>query len=206
MKIDPDQLGERRFLFISHRTPVDGDFSLNDLPGKGGRMDVIARAVTSSLLTSNGIRKDASATVFFGDSTGRHMLIVISGKNVRYLNPDERSAAGLLKGALEKARTSPSGLAGPGISFYNIQLADAFGQLSVGCHTYYLKEDGRRDTWIDLPALFVIGDSMDLTPEEEKALSVHSPERFALSPVSLHSDQCAVLVNWLIDSRTQERG
>lgn len=200
MMIDPDLLGERRFLFISHRTPVDGDFSLNDLPGKGGRMDVIARAVTSSLLTSNGIRKDASASVFFGNDSGQHRLILVSGKSVRYLNPDERSAAGLLRGALEKAKTTSSGMAGPGVSFYDFPLSDVLTQLSEGCHIYNLREDGDRPASLELPALFVIGDSLDLTPGEEQELSTLSPLRVSLSSISLHSDHCAVIINWLLDN------
>lgn len=199
MRIDPADLGERRFLFISHRTPLNGDFSLSDLTGRGGRMDVIARAVTSALLTSNGIRRDASASVFFSDHAGGHKLVVVSGSSVRYLNPDERSAAGLLKGALERASTSASGTSGPGVYFHDMPLGEAINQLSSDCLVYYLREDGKRRGEMKLPGLFVLGDNMDLTQEEELELTSHSPLRISLSATSMHSDHCAVIINWLLD-------
>ena len=34
------QPGSRHYVVISHTVPADGDFSLNDLPGSGGRIDV----------------------------------------------------------------------------------------------------------------------------------------------------------------------
>lgn len=201
MRTDTRELGSRRFLFVSHRTPVDGSFNLNDLPGSGGRVDVLARCVSSSLLISNAIRRDASVSIHFGGDSGK--TVVVSGMSVRYLNPDERSTAALIRNALVKARETVEGEASPGIHFFTGSLADAVRRLAGGCRVYYLREDGTRCD-IALPALFILGDSMDLTKEEEKAVGSEA-ERASISRVSQQSDQCALIVNWLLDNGEMAR-
>ena len=42
-----------------------GKLPLNDLAGGAGRMDVLIRALMSSILTSHGIRKDVEFTMIF---------------------------------------------------------------------------------------------------------------------------------------------
>ena len=42
---------DRRFAIIANRAPSSGNLNLNDLPGSGGRMDVIARAINSALFS-----------------------------------------------------------------------------------------------------------------------------------------------------------
>ena len=54
---------DRRFAIIGNRAPSSGKLNLNDLPGDGGRMDVLVRAVNSALFISHGIRKDTQIVV-----------------------------------------------------------------------------------------------------------------------------------------------
>ncbi len=199
MRIEKENLGKKRFLFISHRTPVGGDFSLNDLPGSGGRVDVIARCVVSSLLTSNAIRRDTSASVFFSGNEGG-LSVTISGLSVKYLNPDERSTSALLRNALIRGRKEQEGESSPGIYFSHQTLEECLLKLSEGCKVYYLREDGRSELTPAVPALFVIGDSQDLTKVEEERLAAFHPDRISVSSISQQSDQCAVIVNWLLDN------
>ena len=48
----------RRFAIVGHRAMSKGKLPLNDLAGGAGRMDVLIRAVMSSLLTSHGLREN----------------------------------------------------------------------------------------------------------------------------------------------------
>lgn len=206
MRIEPSALGSRRFLFVSHRTPPDGSFSLNDLPGSGGRVDVLARCVTSSLLLSNAIRRDASVSIFFASAGPEGKAVIVSGSRVRYLNPDERSTAALIRNALVQARKSGEGEASPGIFYVKGTLREVVGILSESCPVYYLREDGRNEAVLRLPALFVIGDSWDLTGAEEEMVMEQKPETVSISKVSQQSDQCAVIVNWLLDNTQPKEG
>jgi len=55
----------RRFLILAHRVPTDGQFTLNDLAGGAGRMDEVARAVSTAFTLSNDLRRDTELTVLF---------------------------------------------------------------------------------------------------------------------------------------------
>ena len=53
----------RRFVIVGTRAMAKGKLPLNDLAGGAGRMDVLIRALMSSILTSHGIRKDVEFTM-----------------------------------------------------------------------------------------------------------------------------------------------
>ena len=54
---------DRRFAIIGNRAPSSGKLNLNDLPGDGGRMDVLVRAVNSALFISHDIRRDTQLSL-----------------------------------------------------------------------------------------------------------------------------------------------
>ncbi|MCI4354125.1 MAG: tRNA (pseudouridine(54)-N(1))-methyltransferase TrmY, partial [Thermoplasmata archaeon] len=91
----------RRFLILAHRVPTGGQFTLNDLAGGGGRMDELARSVSTGFLLSNDLRRDTEMTIVLSSDRppGPRRLRLI-GERLRHLNPDERSTAALLKNAL----------------------------------------------------------------------------------------------------------
>jgi tRNA (pseudouridine54-N1)-methyltransferase len=47
----------RDIVIIGHKEKTNGDFSLNDLPGSAGRMDILCRCVSSALFISFGMRR-----------------------------------------------------------------------------------------------------------------------------------------------------
>lgn len=198
--IDAAELGSRRFLILSHKTPVDGDFSLNDLPGSGGRVDVISRFVTSSLLTSNAIRRDASASVYFSSPGGGHRWVVVSGRSVRYLNPDERSTSALIRNALKSGLERLRGESSPGIFYGSSGLNEFLGMLASGCTCYILDEGGKKDRGLKDPGLFIMGDTVGIGEEELSVMSDLAPSRVSVSSATLQADQCCVIVNWMLDN------
>lgn len=82
----------RRFAIIGHDVPCKGDFSLNDLAGGAGRLDVLLRAVNTALFVSHGIREDTQIILHLGGSGSRR--IRFDGGKLRGVHPDERSIAG----------------------------------------------------------------------------------------------------------------
>ena len=93
----------RRFLILGHKAAIEPDFTLNDLPGAAGRIDVLCRAIGATLFLSHGIRRDVETNLLLQDS----VHVRISGESVKRLNPDERSTAALIKHAL-KALADPT--------------------------------------------------------------------------------------------------
>jgi len=191
----------RAFLVVSHTAPLSGDFSLSDLPGGAGRLDVLCRCATEAFLVSHGIRKDVR--LFF--SIQGRLSIELAGENLRHLNPDERSTAALLRRALSRAQALTPGeraQSTPGIWVSWESLAGLLARLQGGGYQpVLLEEDGRWLRGAPLPdqPLFILSDHQDFTPSELELLAPFP--KISLGPRALHGHQCITLVHNELDLR-----
>jgi tRNA (pseudouridine54-N1)-methyltransferase len=196
----------RRFLLIAHRVPPDGSFTLNDLAGGGGRMDEVARAVSTAFTLSNDLRRDTEMTVLFAaEPPPRARKIELIGEKLRYLNPDERSTAALLKNALVGAVRYPSDFeSSPGL---RVGPVDPLLHLAS-----FLRQDGAiwlTETGGDLASVPLAGgrvaafvsDPFDPTPPEEAALVASGVPRVSVGPRSLRTSQVVDAVHRELDLR-----
>ncbi|OYV10221.1 MAG: hypothetical protein CG437_422 [Methanosaeta sp. NSP1] len=77
----------RTFVIVGHKATTSPNFSLEDIPGTSGRLDILCRAVTAAFVISHGIRKDASVClVLLGGEAPK--TILLHGGSLRHLNPD----------------------------------------------------------------------------------------------------------------------
>ena len=86
----------RRFAIVGHRAMSKGKLPLNDLAGGAGRMDVLIRAVMSSLLTSHGLRENVEVVLHLQGGPGPHRRLKFVGSELRGFHAEERSVAGLI--------------------------------------------------------------------------------------------------------------
>jgi tRNA (pseudouridine54-N1)-methyltransferase len=185
----------RRFLLLAHRVPVSGEFSLNDLAGAGGRMDEVARATSTAFTVSNGLRRDTELTILFvSEPPPRARRIRLLGSGLRYLNPDERSTAALLKNALVRSRTLAREMeASPGLVVGPVDPIVVLEEFAREPGTIWLTESGR---WYEeaLPASpdvgAVLSDPDDPTTGELDVLRKLGVPPVSLGPVSLRASQC----------------
>ena len=56
---------KKKFILKASKAKTSKDFLLNDMPGDGGRMDIVARCVNSSFFLSHGLREDTEFIVTF---------------------------------------------------------------------------------------------------------------------------------------------
>ena len=183
------------FIIIGHKA-VTETFSLNDLPGAAGRMDILCRCVNAALFLSHDLRRDVRVFLIHkGDSSPK--LVCFEGSAVRYLSPDERSAASLIKKALEKNIQDFWTESTPGVSVRKGDLEGLLKELDK--KIIYLREDGedvrKKKIDEDFDPLFLLGDHLGLTGEEERIVMGYDPEIMSIGPLSLHADHCIVLLH-----------
>ncbi|CAJ37433.1 tRNA (pseudouridine(54)-N(1))-methyltransferase TrmY [Methanocella arvoryzae] len=191
----------RRFVVVGHRAVTTPKFSLNDLPGGAGRMDIIARCVNASLFLSHDLRRDVEFfAILLGEPTPP-VTIKFSGEHVRYLSPDERSPAALIKKALERGiPVEGEAEATPGVYISKRSFADLINGMD---NLVYLHEDGEDIRSVELTGneTFVLSDHQNLTPEEEAVLEAKGAKKVSLGKKLYHADHCIVMVNWETDRR-----
>jgi len=127
----------------------------------------------------------------------------MSGAELRYLNPDERSTSSLIRNALIKKLDTGEKRSSPGIYVSRMSFSDVISMLSEKGELIYLKEDGSdiRETEIPDDTVFVISDNRDLTEDEEGLLLSFDPHKVSIGPHSLHADHCIIVVHNEIDRK-----
>jgi tRNA (pseudouridine54-N1)-methyltransferase len=185
----------RQFVICAHDAPAEPTFSLDDLPGDGGRMDLLCRAVGAGLFTSHGIR-EARVHLVVDDVT-----VAFDGATARNLNPDARSTAARVRDALDSRADAighqPAEVS-PGVRLYRTGLADTLDRLDG--HLVQLHEDGTPVTEVTPPTdpVFVLSDHREFTDEEAATLAERTDDRFRVGPRAIHADHTvAVVHNWL---------
>ncbi|MFZ3058547.1 MAG: tRNA (pseudouridine(54)-N(1))-methyltransferase TrmY [Candidatus Methanoperedens sp.] len=181
------------FIIIGHKA-VTAPFSLNDLPGAAGRMDILCRCVNAALFLSHDLRRDVRVHLVLKGEPSPPKLISFDGAAVRYLSPDERSAASLIKKALEKNAQDFWTESTLGVSIRKGDFGDLLRELNK--KIIYLREDGEdiRGKNLEEP-LFVLGDHMGLSEDEEKIIEVYEHEIVSVGPLSLHADHCIIILH-----------
>jgi len=196
----------RRFLLLAHRVPVRGEFTLNDLAGGAGRMDEVARTVSTAFTLSNDLRRDTELTVLFSaEPPPRARKVHLVGARLRYLNPDERSTAALLKNALVRAADHPTEFeSSPGL---RVGPADPMAELRRFLEwpgAVWLTETGRPlSDWPGTPTevAAVVSDPEDPTPAEAEMLSASGVPRLSVGPRSLRTSQVVDVLQVELDRR-----
>lgn len=195
----------RQFVVVSHEAPIDPDFSLDDLAGGAGRLDVLCRCVGAALLISHGVREDTRVSLVLRDD----VTVWFDGASVRNLAPGERAIAGLVRAALGAADRTVGEQpveASPGVSVarHGLEgaLAAARRAAGDGGTLVQLHEDGRPVTELDPPIspTFVLSDHRDFTDTEESLLADLADERVRLGPVRLHAETAIAVANHYLDT------
>lgn len=181
----------RRFAVVGHLAATTGTFSLNDLPGSAGRMDVLCRAVNSSFFLSHDLRRDVECYLILCGEPGPEKTVLFRGAEVRYLSPDERSSGALIKKALSIPCGDEFRESTPGVYVRRGSLSRLLADIPFAV----LDEAGEDVRAVSaLPENYLLSDHHNFTPEEE-ALIAGSP-RYSVGPRSLHGDHAiTVLLN-----------
>ncbi len=194
----------RYFVITGHKAVTTGDFKLDDIAGGAGRLDILVRCVNSAFFLSHNLRKDVEIYLVLEGGSSAPKTVVFRGADLRYLNPDERSTASLIRNALLKpVKAGEEVKSSPGVYVTRMSFDDVLAKLSRVGSFVYLKEDGTDCREYQFPEnpVFVLGDNHDLTDEEEASLLSYGPDKICIGPHSLHADHCMIIVHNEADRR-----
>ena len=184
------------FAIIGHHARTDGGFSLNDLPGSGGRMDVLCRCVNASLFLSHDLRRDTDCSLVLCGEPDGPKTVKFSGAQVRSLSPDERSAAALIRKVIDTPCGSEFREAAQGVFIRKGGLERLMGE-----HAFAVLDEKGTDIRKAecLPGAFLLSDHLNFT-EAEEALLTGCP-RFSVGPKCLHADHAITVLQNELDRR-----
>ena len=186
-------MADRNFVIIGHRAHTVADWKLDDLCGGAGRLDVLVRCVTAALWKSHGIRRDTDVWLILSGPPNPPVTVHLNGENIRYLNPDERSTAALIRNGLIKFKKEKGPMeTSPGITMERIGLSGVLEKLP---NLVLLSENGKDE--IGGAKTFILGDDKDPTEEEMKIL--RRLPKIGFGKESLLSSACITLIHHLLD-------
>ena len=196
----------RSFVVIGQVARADGEFSTEDLPGSSGRLDVLLRCVRAALLVSHGLRRDVQVYLVLRGGPRAPRVLRITGVNAKFLRPDERSLAILVKKTLAVILDNAAGdfvEVRPGLSVspgdVGVVLADVGAAPRFVLHEQGL--DIRACAAVGPAATFFIGDHQGFDEPTLALLDAAGCQRLAVGPVSLHGDDVVSVVSNELDRR-----
>lgn len=191
----------RAFVILGRTATADDGFSLDDLPGTSGRLDVLLRCVRAALLVSHGVRTDTRIYLVLLGGPRAPRVVRIRGDEAKFVRPDERPLATLLKKSLAHPTTSPAfEPVRPGIAIaaggLDAALDDA-GDLPL----FVLDEKGDDVATVPLPrdVVLVVGDHLGFDDAARQTLRARGARPLAIGPVSVHSDDAVAVVTNAMD-------
>lgn len=194
----------RQFLIVGEDAPTTAEFSLDGLP-EAGRMDLLARCVTASLLLSHGLRETVRTHLVLDDE----FTVRFEGEQLRGLHPDERSTAALIRNALEQREEAIGHMpveTSAGVSLTRMGLDATLSNLDEDGVVCQLHEDGDPIGESQPPEnpIFVLSNHTDLDDTAAEIVDKYADRRVSLGPEPLHADHAiSVVHNWLDRSGNQ---
>lgn len=179
----------KKFLILGHKAVTDSGFSLNDMPGSAGRMDVLCRCINSCFFLSHDLRRDVECYLILLGEPNPPKTILIKGSEVRYLNPDERSAGALIKKALQNTCGAEFVESTRGIYIRTGGL-----QRLLEENNFTVLDENGTDIreCEEISGNYILSDHMNFSDEEE--LLIRELPKISVGPKVLHADHTITVI------------
>lgn len=193
-------MASRTFIMVGNKA-VTEHFSLNDLAGAAGRMDLLCRSLSTAFFLSHGMRRDVKVYLVLRGEPNPPRSLSFDGSELKYMSPDERNIGGIIRKALGRDDIRPYWTEStPGVHVSSMDLPDLLKDLSSP-KGHYLVEDGEPMDSVEVgdDPVFLLGDHNGLVPEQE--VLVEDWPRLSLGKRSYHTDHCITVLNHTLDKR-----
>jgi len=197
----------RHFVIIGRKATASDAFLLDDLAGTSGRLDVLLRCIRAAVMVSHGLRQDVVVYLVLHGGPRAPRVLRVSFSATKFLRPDERSLATLVKKALGvDAPGEDEGFVQvrPGIAVRRGGLAEVVAELG-GARLLVLEPSGadlRAAPDLDATdvALF-IGDHLGLDDATRAYVIALGAVPIGVGPVELHAEDVVTVVSNELDRR-----
>jgi tRNA (pseudouridine54-N1)-methyltransferase len=218
----------RRFVIVGQKATASPEFSLTDIPGTSGRLDVLLRCLRAALLVSHGLRRDTIVYLVLLGGPLAPRVLRVDGRHVRFIRPDERMLAITVQKALARsaADAEPNVFVEirPGLAVarggVDAVLADLGSDSGGGgggsgsgeprsLATYVLEENARdvRDGPLASDDVVVfVGDNHGFDEPTRARLAAAGALAIGVGPISLHADDAITIVCNEMDRRSAVAG
>jgi tRNA (pseudouridine54-N1)-methyltransferase len=206
----------RRFVVVGQKATASPDFSLLDIAGTSGRLDVLLRCLRSALLVSHGLRRDTIVYLVLLGGEDAPRVLRVDGRHIRFVRPDERQLALLVQKALARLPedTAPGAFfeIRPGLAIaaggIDAVLADIPVMRNGATPAYVLEENARdvREGSLEAEDVVVfVGDQNGFDDTTRARLEAIGAEAVGVGPVSIHADDAITIVCNEMDRRQASR-
>jgi tRNA (pseudouridine54-N1)-methyltransferase len=201
----------RRFVIVGQKATASPDFSLIDIAGTSGRLDILLRCLRSALLVSHGLRRDTIVYLVLlgGPRELAPRVLRVDGRHVRFIRPDERMLAILVQKALARAPAdSEPGVfveIRPGLAVARGGVDAVIADVGTSASTTYVLEENARDLR-DGPlasedVVVFVGDHHGFDETTRARLAGLDAVAIGVGPISVHADDAITIVCNEMDRR-----
>ncbi len=199
----------RRFVIIGQTATASPDFSLADIPGTSGRLDILLRCLRSALLVSHGLRRNTIVYLVLLGGPLAPRVLRVDGRHIRFVRPDERMLAVLVQKALSRAPLdSEPGVFGeirPGLAVARGHIDAVLTDFSPSHSVRYVLEENARDLREGLLAaedlVVFVGDHRGFDEHTRARLEELGATAIGVGPISIHADDAITIVCNELDRR-----
>jgi tRNA (pseudouridine54-N1)-methyltransferase len=199
----------RRIVVVGQRATASPDFLLDDLAGTSGRLDVLLRSLRAALLVSHGLRRDTIVYLVLLGGERAPISLRFDGASAKFLRPEERSLATLVKKVLAVACESAVFVeVRPGIAMARGGVDAVVADLGDAGARYVLDEnapDVRDVTLDDRDGVFFVGDHLGFDDATRASIAALGAKPMGLGPVSVHAEDAIAILSNELDRRAAAR-
>ncbi len=192
----------KEFLLYSRKGVTSSDFNIKDLPGSGGRMDLICRSIISALWLSNEMRKDTRINICLNGPPDPPLSLRFDGAKLKKVSPDERNVATWLKKSLKYNDLADDSWmeTHDGIYISKLDFEGVLEKINKD-RLYLLQKEGRdiREVKIQDDSNFILGDNIGLPENIVKKCEKLEAKKISLGPRNYFSSHSITLVHNEID-------
>jgi tRNA (pseudouridine54-N1)-methyltransferase len=192
----------RTFILFARKARSDSNFSIEDLPGSGGRMDLVARCITAALWLSHNIRDDARIYVVLNGPGNPPVTVCFDGSKIQKVSTDERATAMWIKKMLEEKFDKEWHTTYNGIMVARKSFQDIVKELKDS-KFYVLHENGESigNVKIEGDPVFILGDHLGIPDKDESFVFRYNAEKVSLGKQVYLASSCISVINWVLDQK-----